>query len=84
MDMTQFVADKFNPETDEDRPQIGEKIEMPDGVFEIKKVDFITVSDIIKKGENYEPDAEGFDKVLGKPHKSRPAVIWLVWCNKIT
>lgn len=78
----EFVASKFNAETDEDRPLIGEEFSHVDGgeVFVIEKVAHTTLGDIMK-GEN-EPEQGEYDEMLVKRHTLRPAVYWIVWGNK--
>ena len=78
----EFVASKFNEETDEDRPKIGEEFNHIDGgeTHIIGKVSHILLNDIVSGG--VEPDKGEFDVVLIKGHTTRPAVYWVVWGNK--
>jgi len=76
--MGTFVANEFNPETDEDRPQINETVIMGDDTFHVKKVNHMTVAEFMGAEE---PEAGEYDKVLARPHATRPAIVWVAWLN---
>jgi hypothetical protein len=74
---------KFEAETDEDRPKIDDTFENSGKTYEIKKVDHVLLGDIIndKDGKN-EPQPGEYEKVLMRRHKVRPAVYWVLWVNE--
>jgi len=73
--MTTFVASKFNPETDPDRPQLGDAL--PDGRT-IQKVDWRTTRDILAGKAPLEDEMSDCE-MLCRGHIDRPAVVWYVW-----
>jgi len=77
-----FTADKFIPETDSDRPQLDSQVEFENDNYSVKKVDHMLLSDIMS-GKAKEPTKEDFDLVLTKQHSFRPAVVWIIWLNKL-
>ncbi len=78
-----FVATKFNPETDPSRPIVGGIVEKDGKSFIICKVEHRESKDIMKIViSGIEPDKEGHDEVLFDQHKERPFVYWMVWVNE--
>jgi len=80
--MATFYASKFDPENDDDRPQLETRVEYDDKVFVIKKVTYVG-SELIKgilEGAP-DPDKEGHDEVLFKEHTTRPGVRWKCFVN---
>lgn len=86
--MATFVADKFNPRTDPDRPKRGSIILEKGVTYVVRKVSYTTVNRIIRY-QGAGADLNGlfkigdFDARLYKLHITRPAVIWIAWCNKL-
>lgn len=78
----EFTAHKFVPETDSDRPQLDSQVEYENEKYLVKKVDYILLGDIMS-GKAEEPTKEDFDLVLTKRHSFRPAVVWIIWLNKL-
>ncbi len=76
----EFVASKFNAESDPDRPVLDSEIEYQKEIYLVKKVDHLLLSDVIAETAA-EPNPDGFDMVLTKQHSER-AVIWVLWVNK--
>lgn len=74
----QFIATRFNEETDPTRPQIGEEIEFNGKTYVIMKAKAVELIDI----PDAKPENEGFDQILVKQHPDRPFVIWLCWANE--
>ena len=73
---------KFEPETDLDRPVIGETITDNDGAeYIVRKVSWLPVAHFFENRP--QPDLDGHDKLLLREHASRPAVIWTAWCDKL-
>lgn len=80
--MSGFIASKFDPENDPDRPKIGEIVEDEDGPLVVAEVDWLSLRHVVEGGE--EPDSRGYDKLLTRAHSTRPAVIWLAFCRRVT
>lgn len=76
----ELVANKFNAETDEDRPQINSEFVYEGETCVVKNVDHVLLSDII--GGKPEPEKGEYDIQVFKPHTTRPAVYWVVRANK--
>lgn len=80
-----YVASKFDPETDPDRPQLGEIVVIEDDngqseQYVIMKISYRSVYEMMTLPE---PDKDGFDQIACRLHAGRPAVVWLCFCNKI-
>ena len=80
--MSTFVANRFNPDTDPNRPKIGATTEYKGITYRIEKVDYTTLAEVMKP-TFIEPLHYGFDVVLFEPDKDRPAVYWIVWANDV-
>lgn len=80
--MATFVASKFDPETDPDRPEIGSIVEVEDKKWEVKRVEYALMSDIIKSGFK-EPDPSPQERVFNRSHIDRPAVTWNVFVDEV-
>jgi hypothetical protein len=81
--MTTFAADKFNAETDPDRPVLGSEIDYKDEKYTIEKVEAKEAGEVTRMIMNdEEPDKLGYEDVLIKPHAERPFVMWFVYVNK--
>jgi hypothetical protein len=82
-----FAASKFDPDNDPDRPVVGSVIEFKGAKWRVGKVGHVTTRVIVEaalKGQDWEPPldpGEGYARCLTKSHTTRPAVLWLVWCN---
>lgn len=76
-------ASKFDPENDLDRPKLNSIIEFEGNQYNVLKVDYITMSEIIKGDRNPDEENTEYDKLIVKNHINRPAVYWLMWGNKL-
>ena len=76
-----FVASKFDPATDPDRPVVGEITEVNGRHAKIVRVDHALQPEIATKvlaGEWYDA-GDSADEVLQRDHAMRPGVAWLAW-----
>lgn len=69
--MLNFVASKFDPETDPDRPKVGDTVE--DGRV-IKEVGHLLMSQMLAGSKANAP--EGYE-ILCREHPTR-AVVWII------
>ena len=74
--MTRFIASKFDPENDTDRPIIGSVIDHGGSRYLIRKVGHVLLKDI-----DNEIDVKDCDTYLLKEHSTRMEVCWIVWVN---
>lgn len=84
--MTTFIASKFNPENDEDKPVVGSIIHANNEAWKIMEVSWATASAVLKDSQKNPPELmalNGFDECFARPHTDRPFVQWLVWANRI-
>jgi len=80
--MTTEQPKRFDPETDPDRPKIGEVVEIEEGVsYSVAKVRYMTAGEMLRDPKGPSPDE--FDEVRVRPHP-RFAIYWVVWFNKVT
>lgn len=78
--MVAFASNKFNPDTDSDRPKLGDTVEVIDKKWVIQKIDWMSARKLI---EGKEPDSGEFDMVFLRPHALRPFVIWVIYVNEV-
>ena len=85
--MVAFYTSTFEPETDEDRPSVGDKLTREDGKqYEVMEVGYITATQLMSRilDKNYKPDLRGHDEAFTRPHSTRPGIIWEVRVKEIT
>ena len=79
--MGSFVAIKFNPRTDSERPKRGDIFEHEGKNYVTKSVSWISLSKVMHRKSEH--PLKGFDKIFYVQHTTRPAVIWIVWGNLV-
>lgn len=75
--MAVYVASRFDPLTDIDRPVIGSKIVVNNRIFVIKEVDSILLSQLTNPAITM--GFRGHHECRVRRHKTRPGVQWLVF-----
>ncbi len=84
--MSTFIADKFDPDTDPDRPVVGSTIHYQGKDYEIVKVGWKTTKELVEEVLFSAPkheELDGCDEICYKDHITRPFVSWVVWIKKV-
>jgi len=83
--MATFVASKFDPETDVDRPVIDSEIEHEGKKWKIVRYIHLLAGEMLddQPALQAKTDKAECDRVLYKEHATRPAVVWVVWLNEV-
>lgn len=82
--MPTFVASKFDPENDSDRPVVGEFLTHNDKQYKIAEVSHVMTRDLFRRTGKEVDDYKGHAEIVFRQHTTRMAVYWMVYCDLVT
>lgn len=85
--MTEFVASKFDADTDPDRPVLGDEITVNEIRYVIRRVHWVTSSALMKSVLNGTVDTlmapQEYDECFNRQHETRPGVQWWIYVERV-